>query len=347
MNLRRNRPPALRPAASVPQIPEFADIKAAAVRIAPHLNRTPVWRSLPLDALTGAQLFFKREDLQEPGSFKARGAASAVFSLGPGCEKSGVITHSSGNHGAALAFAARLRSIPATVIMPEGAMAAKRRAVRRYGGRIEDCANSAAARAEKLRRLQRASGAEFIHPYNDPRVIAGQGTCAVELLEQAAGLDAIVAPVGGGGLLSGTCLTAAAAKPPVPVFGAEPEQADDACRSLSAGRIVADDAPDTIADGLRTPLLNLTWQVVSRRTSAILTVSEKEIVAAMEMFARASGVLIEPSSAVALAAVHRHREKFSGMRVGVIVTGGNVELAGLPDWAAEKLRRIPLPRVEN
>ena len=243
MNLRKNFPPAPLQAPSGTQVPDFSDIRAAAARIAPYLKRTPVRRSLSLDASMGAQLFFKCENRQESGSFKARGAANAVFSLGPGCEKAGVITHSSGNHGAALAFAAGLRGIPATVIMPQGAVAAKRRAVRRHGGRIVVCGNSASARADKLKQLQRASGAEFIHPYNDPRVIAGQGTCALELLEQTQGLDAIVAPVGGGGLLSGTCLTAAAVRPRLQVFGAEPEQADDACRSLAAGHIIADDAP--------------------------------------------------------------------------------------------------------
>ncbi len=326
------------PAPSTARIPDFADVEAAAARIAPCVKRTPVWRSQPLDALAGARLFFKCEDRQVTGSFKARGAASAVFSLGPGFEEAGVITHSSGNHGAALAFAAGQRGMPATVIMPEGAVSAKRRAVRRFGGRIVECGNSAAARADRLEQLRWETGAEFIHPYNDPRVIAGQGTCALELLEQTGGLDAIVAPVGGGGLLSGACLTAETVSPQTQVFGAEPEQADDACRSLAAGHIVADDAPDTIADGLRTPLLALTWQVVSRRAAAILTVSEQEIVEAMAVFARASGRLVEASSSVALAAVCRHRKTFRGKRVGVIVTGGNVEVAALPDWARDRLR---------
>ncbi|MCY3880217.1 MAG: threonine/serine dehydratase [Rhodobacteraceae bacterium] len=296
-----------------------ADIQAAADRIAGYLRPTPVCRSAIIDTIAGTELVFKCEDSQPPGSFKVRGALNAVLSLGR--QDAGVITHSSGNHGAALAYAAGMRGFPAVIVMPEGALETKRQAVARFGGQVIECGNSAAERASVTESLRRRSGAEFIHPYNDWRVIAGQASCAIEFLHQVSDLDAIIVPVGGGGLLSGTCLAAAGRG--IRVFGAEPEQAGDAARSVECGRIIAYDSPQTIADGLRTPLLEKTWEVIAAHSPTMLTVSEAGILDAMALFARHSGRSVEPSSAVALAAVIRHREQFSDIKTGVILTGGN------------------------
>ena len=310
------------------RIPEFDDVLAAHERIAPHVHRTPVLTSRALDAMTGAALHFKCENFQKTGAFKARGASNAVFGLAEAEAAGGVATHSSGNHGQALAWAAGRRGIPCHVVMPDDAVAAKKRAVMGYGGRIVECAFP--AREAALARVLEETGAAFVHPYNDPRVIAGQATCAGELAEQAGPLDAVIAPIGGGGLISGTCLALSAIAPRTEVYAAEPERADDAARSLRAGRIVADEAPETVADGLRAQLRELTWHFVSTRVARILTVSEGEIVDAMKLAWTRLKVVIEPSSAVPLAAILKNRPVFAGRRVGVVLTGGNVDPDRLP-----------------
>ncbi len=239
-------------------VPSYDDVLRAHERIAPHIHLTPVMTSGSLDDRAGAELFFKCENFQRTGAFKARGAANAVFSLSDREARRGVATHSSGNHAQALSYAAARRGIPCHAVMPRTALPAKKRAVTAYGGHVVECEPSFSARKETFARVQRETGADFVHPYDDARVIAGQATCARELIEQVSGLDAVVAPIGGGGMVSGTCLTLSDAGPTTEVYAAEPEQADDAARSLRAGRIVADDEPDTVADGLRTPLSPLT-----------------------------------------------------------------------------------------
>ncbi|GAB4385687.1 beta-hydroxyaspartate dehydratase BhcB [Albidovulum sp.] len=311
-------------------IPTYEDMLAAHERIRPHIRRTPVRTSDYLNEVTGAQLFFKCENFQEPGAFKIRGAANAVFGLGEAQAKKGVATHSSGNHASCLSYAAMRRGIPCHVVMPRTAPQAKKDTVRRYGGKITECEPSTSAREAAFARVQAETGADFVHPYNDPRVIAGQGTCAREFLEQTDGLDIVMAPIGGGGMISGTCLTVATLAPETRVIAAEPEQADDACRSFRAGRIIADDAPKSIADGLLVPLRELTWHFVSTRVADILTASEGEIVEAMKLAWKHLRVVIEPSSAVPLATILKTPDRFAGKRVGVILTGGNVDLDRLP-----------------
>ncbi|SFD82675.1 beta-hydroxyaspartate dehydratase BhcB [Roseivivax sediminis] len=323
---------------SAMQIPTYEDMLAAHDRIRPHIRRTPVLTSDYLDEITGAQLFFKCENLQEPGAFKVRGASNAVFGLDDEQAKLGVATHSSGNHALCLSYAAGRRGIPCNVVMPRTAPQAKKDAVRRYGGRVTECEPSTSSREEVFAKVQAETGGEFVHPYNDPRVIAGQGTCSKELMEQMAerdggGLDIVTAPIGGGGMISGTCLTLSTLAPETQIIAAEPEQADDAMRSFKAGHIIADDAPDTIADGLKVPLKDLTWHFVSNHVSDILTASEEEIVEAMKITWKYLRVVMEPSCAVPLAVILKNKERFAGKRVGVVVTGGNVDLDRLP-WMA-------------
>ena len=311
-------------------IPTYDDVLAAHERIAPHIHRTPVLTSSFLNKLTGAELFFKCENFQKAGAFKVRGASNAVFGLADERAALGVATHSSGNHALSLSYAAGRRGIPCHVVMPRTAPQAKKDAVRGYGGRITECEPSTSSREAVFAEVQAATGADFVHPYNDPRVVAGQATCSREMLEQVEGLEAIVAPIGGGGMVSGTCLTCSAIAPDVAVWGAEPAQADDAARSLAAGRIIADDAPQTVADGLKVPLKDLTWHFVSRHVAGILTAEEGEIVDAMRLTWARMKIVIEPSCAVPLAVILKNPETFRGKRVGVVVTGGNVDLDRLP-----------------
>ncbi|MCY4006115.1 MAG: pyridoxal-phosphate dependent enzyme [Rhodobacteraceae bacterium] len=312
------------------QIPDWQDVTAAHERIAPHIRRTEILTNDALDAQTGAQLFFKCESLQPPGAFKVRGATNAVFGLDEAAAKKGVATHSSGNHALCLSYAAGRRGIPCNVVMPHTAPQAKKDAVIGYGGKITECEPSTSSREEVFAKVQAATGGDFVHPYNDPRVIAGQATCSREFLEQVDDLDILVAPIGGGGMISGTCLTVSSIATNVQIFAAEPEQADDAMRSLKAGRIIADDAPDTIADGLKVPLKELTWHFVSRYVADILTASEQEIIDAMKISWKRLKVVIEPSCAVPLAIILKNPDIFAGKRVGVIITGGNVDLDKLP-----------------
>lgn len=314
-------------------IPTFDDMLAAHERIKPHVRCTPIRTSDYLNELVGAELFFKCENFQEAGAFKVRGASNAVFGLTDAQAKKGVCTHSSGNHALSLAWAAGRRGIPCNVVMPRTAPQAKKDAVRRYGGTITECEPSTSSREAVFAQVQAATGGEFVHPYNDPRVIAGQGTCSRELIEQVGsiqGLNAVFAPIGGGGMISGTCLTLSTLAPQVKVFAAEPEQADDAYRSFKAGHIIADDAPVTVADGLKVPLKELTWHFVQRHVSDIFTASEQEIVDAMKLAWKHLRVVMEPSSAVPLAVILKHKARFAGQRLGVIVTGGNVDLDTLP-----------------
>ncbi|WP_024927670.1 MULTISPECIES: beta-hydroxyaspartate dehydratase BhcB [unclassified Mesorhizobium] len=312
------------------RIPTIGDMLTARGRIAPYCHCTPVLTSRLLDVLTGAQLYFKCENFQKAGAFKARGASNAVFGLSKDKAKKGVATHSSGNHGTCLAYAAGRRGIPCTVVMPRTAPQAKKDAVKGYGARIVECEPSTSSREAVFAEVVAETGAEFVHPYNDHRVIAGQATCVAELMEQVEGLDAVVAPIGGGGMVSGTCLTLLSLAPKVKVFAAEPEKADDAYRSFKAGYIIADDAPDTVADGLKVPLKDLTWHFVSRYVSDIHTASEQEIVDAMKLIWKRLKIVMEPSSALPLATILKHPEVFAGKRIGVIVTGGNVDLERLP-----------------
>ncbi len=311
-------------------IPTFDDMLAAHERIKPHIHRTPVLTSNFLDALTGAKLFFKCENFQKAGVFKARGASNAVFGLPDDMLDKGVATHSSGNHALSLSYAAGRRGIPCTVVMPRTAPQAKKDAVKGYGGRIVECEPSTSSREATFAEVVKETGAEFVHPYNDHRVIAGQGTCSRELIEQAPDLDAVIAPIGGGGMISGTCLTLSNLAPTMEIYAAEPEQADDAARSFRAGRIIADDAPETVADGLKVPLKELTWHFVSNHVTDILTASEQEIVDAMKLIWKRMKFVMEPSSAVPLATILKNKNIFAGKRVGVIITGGNVDLDRLP-----------------
>lgn len=312
------------------EIPTFDDALAARARIADHVHVTPVMTSRFLNELTGAELFFKCENLQKAGAFKARGASNAVFGLTDAQAAKGVATHSSGNHGTCLSYAAGRRGIPCTVVMPRTAPQAKKDAVRGYGGRVVECEPSTSSREAVFAQVVAESRAEFVHPYNDPRVIAGQATCSMELIEQVAGLDAVVAPIGGGGMISGTCLALSHLAPGVKIFAAEPKQADDAARSFRAGHIIADDAPETVADGLKVPLKELTWHFVQKHVSDILVAEEDEIVEAMKLIWKRMKLVMEPSSAVPLAVILKNRALFQGKRVGVIVTGGNVDLDKLP-----------------
>ncbi len=306
------------------------DMLAARDRIAPHVHRTPVLTSEYLNALTGAELYFKCENFQKAGAFKVRGACNAVFGLTEEMAARGVATHSSGNHALSLSYAAGRRGIPCHVVMPHTAPQAKKDAVRGYGGIITECEPSTTSREAVFAEVQARTGAEFVHPYNDPRVIAGQATCSAELIEQVEGLDAVIAPIGGGGMVSGCCLTLSNLAPGVKIYAAEPEQADDAARSFRAGHIIADDAPVTVADGLKVPLKENTWHFVSHYVTDILTASEEEIIEAMKLTWARMKIVIEASCAVPLATLVKNRDIFAGRRVGVIITGGNVDLDRLP-----------------
>ncbi|MFA8442180.1 beta-hydroxyaspartate dehydratase BhcB [Yoonia sp.] len=311
-------------------IPTYQDMLDAHERIKPHINHTPIRTSDYLNELTGAQLFFKCENFQEPGAFKVRGASNAVFGLTDEQARNGVATHSSGNHASCLSYAAMRRGIPCNVVMPRTAPQAKKDTVRRYGGVITECEPSTTSREETFARVQAETGGDFVHPYNDPRVIAGQGTCSKEFMEQVEGLEMMVAPIGGGGMISGTCLTLSTLAPEVQIIASEPEQADDAYRSFKAGHIIADDAPQTIADGLLVPLKERTWHFVSNYVTDIYTASEEEIIDAMKITWKHLRIVMEASCAVPLATILKNKEKFAGKRVGVIITGGNVDLDKLP-----------------
>jgi threonine dehydratase len=311
------------------------DVRAARSRIEGKIRRTPVLQSSTLDSLLGARLFFKCENFQRAGVFKSRGAFNSVFSLSEAAARRGVVTSSSGNHAAAISLAARTRGIRAYIAMPKNALKSKVAAVRRYGGQIiwVDAVGDTPTTEEydaTVARVHTETQASLVHPYNDRRTIAGQGTCALEFLEECSELDCILAPVGGGGLLSGTALAAKASPRVTRVIGCEPLMADDAQRSLRAGEIVPQLAPRTIADGLRTSLGDLTFAIISKGVEDIVTVAEDSIVEAMRLAWSILKIVIEPSSAVPLAALLERRIPVERKNVGVILTGGNVDIDRLP-----------------
>ncbi len=308
----------------------FNAIREAAARIAPHICRTPVLRCVRLEEQLEAEVFFKCENFQEMGAFKLRGASNAIFSLPEADVSKGVATHSSGNHGTAVALAAKRRGVPACVVMPENASAYKKRAVAEYGAHIIYCESTQQGREAALASYVQKTGAALVHPYNDPVVMAGQGTAALELHEDVPDLQLILAPVGGGGLLSGTAVATRALRPDCKVMGVEPRAADDAWRSLKAGHIETVPQPDTIADGLRATLGMLTFAVIRDEADGILLVSEEAIIAAMRFVWERMKIIIEPSSAVVVAALQEGLVEVKGRRVGVILTGGNVDLDRLP-----------------
>jgi threonine dehydratase len=307
-------------------------LREAENRIRPYAHRTPVLTSSYLDERSGAELLFKCENFQRIGAFKFRGATNAVFSLAPEELERGVVAHSSGNHAQALALAARLRGTRATIVMPTTASAVKVAAVRGYGAEVVSCQPTVEDREQETERVLRETGGTLIHPYNDRRIIAGQATAAMELLEQVEGLDLVLAPVGGGGLLSGTTLAAHHFSPSTRVIGVEPAAADDAYRSLEVGEIQPSIDPKTIADGLLTSLGDLTFAVISELTDRIVTVSEEAIVEVMRTVWERMKIIIEPSAAVPVAAILAGQLDPAGQRVGIILSGGNVDLDRLP-WS--------------
>ncbi len=310
--------------------PTLIEIQQAAERIKPYIHRTPVFTSSSLNHMVQADLFFKCENFQKVGAFKFRGACNAVFSLSESEARRGVATHSSGNHAAALALAAQRRGIPAFIVMPKTAPEVKKAAVAGYGGKIVFCEPTLAAREATLAKIVEETGATFIHPYNDPRVIAGQGTATLELLAEVPELDIIMTPVGGGGLLSGTAIVASELSPTTQVIGTEPEGADDAYRSLQEGRIVPSIQPHTIADGLLTSLGDLTFAILQKYVQKIVTVSEKAIITGMRHVWERMKIIIEPSAAVPVGALFERKIDFTGKRIGIILSGGNVDLDRLP-----------------
>ena len=310
----------------------IAEVRGAARRIAGAAHRTPVATCATLDRLAGRSLYFKCEHLQKVGAFKFRGATNAVALFGEERAARGVVTHSSGNHAQALALAARRRGVPAHIVMPTSAPAVKRAAVEGYGARVIPCAPTLQAREDTTARVLTETGGSLVHPYDDPHVIAGQGTAALELLEDVPGLDAILAPVGGGGLMAGTCVATRGAAPGVRLWGSEPAGADDAARSLAAGRLIPQTAPNTVADGLLTSLGERTWPILRDHLEGILTATDEAIIHAMRLLWERAKLLVEPSAAVPLAALLSgglagHPEI---RRVGIILSGGNVQVDRLP-----------------
>ncbi|WP_206861858.1 pyridoxal-phosphate dependent enzyme [Lysobacter changpingensis] len=315
-------------AASV--LPVFDDVLAAAARIAPHAHVTPVLRSRTLDAMAGCELHFKTEHLQRAGAFKFRGACNAIWSLDEATAARGVVTHSSGNHGAALALAARTRGVACHVVVPEGAVAAKLAAIEAHGATLHRCAPTIAAREARCAELQAELGAELVHPYTDPRVIAGQGTAALELLCSPERFDAVIVPVGGGGLAAGTALSVAARSPGTRLFLAEPSGAAETFASLQRGERVTDFTPDTVCDGLRGTLGAINFRMLRDHHAQVLTVDDAATIAAMRLFWQRTKQIVEPSSATVLAAVLANPALFAGQRVGVVLSGGNVDPDTLP-----------------
>lgn len=306
------------------------DIRQAARRIKPYIHRTPVLTNESLNQQVGAQVFLKCENLQKIGAFKFRGACNAVYSLTDEEAARGVCTHSSGNHAQAVALAARMRGIPAYIVIPNNAPSVKKNAVAGYGGLITFCEPTLEARESTLDRIRLDTGANVVHPFNDERVIAGQGTAAVELLEDVPDLDVIITPIGGGGLISGTSIAATEIKKGIRVIGGEPEMADDAFRSMKAGEIIPSTNPKSIADGLLSSLGSITFPIIQKNVEQIVTVSEAGMIASMKFVGERAKIIIEPSSAVAIGVLWEKKIDLSGLKVGVIISGGNVDLEKLP-----------------
>jgi threonine dehydratase len=310
--------------------PDLQALCEARERISARIHPTPVVTCTSLDEMAGARLYFKCENLQKTGSFKIRGAANAVFSLTEEEARCGVAAPSSGNHAAALALAARWRGIPAWLVMPSNSSSAKRRAVEAYGGRVTECEPTVTSREQAATDVVRRTGARLIHPYNDPRVIAGQGTAALELLEAVPDLDVILAPVSGGGLLSGTAIAAKGLRPQIRVIGAEPRHADDAFRSLQSGRIEPASPLETIADGLRATLCPLTFSILREHVDEVSLAGEDEILLSMRLIWERAKLVVEPSGAVAACPALMRRIGAEGTKVGIILSGGNLDLSNLP-----------------
>src|SRR5215831_18431652 len=322
------------------QAPSWEAISEAHARIVPRIHRTPIFTSASFDVLAGTRLFFKCENLQKTGSFKIRGAANAVLSLSKEEAAQGIVTQSSGNHGAAVACAAAWRGLPAYIVMPRNAPKVKIQAIEAYGGRITFCEASVSSRKEVCDRVQAETGAHLVHPYDDDRIIAGQATAAKEFLEEMPDLDAVFAPVSGGGLLSGTCLGAKGIRKDIRIIGCEPARADDAYRSLTTGTLQSQDSSDTIADGLRASLSPRTFAILRRQVERILLVTEEEIISTARLVWERMKIIVEPSSAVALAPLLKPgvigsldlpaRPDGRPPKLGVIFSGGNVDLNALP-----------------
>jgi len=311
-------------------IPRFKDIQEAHNRIQPFIHRTPVLSSSGINEMFNCEISFKCENFQKVGAFKFRGATNAVRQLNDNESSNGVATHSSGNHAAALALAAKQLGVPAYIVMPENAPDIKKKAVQGYGAEITYCKPTLQAREETLEVVQKRTGATFIHPYDNFNVICGQGTAAKELLEDVSGLDIVMAPIGGGGLMSGTLISAKSMNPEIKVYGAEPLNADDAYRSFNKGELILAGPPNTIADGLLTSLSPFTFQIIKQNINEIFTAKEDNIVLAMRIIWERMKIIVEPSSAVPLASIIENQELFKGKKVGIIVSGGNVDLNNLP-----------------
>ncbi len=315
--------------------PDRDTLLAAFQRVRPHARRTPVLTSTTFDDMTGGRLFFKCENFQKGGAFKFRGAVNSVFSLTDEQAGRGVATHSSGNHAQAVALAARMRGIPAVIVMPENAPQVKVNAVKGYGAEVVFCPSTLKDREESLRKVVDRTGAEFIHPSNDLRVIAGQSTATIELLEEVGDLDIVLGPVGGGGLMSGTSLAVRHFGKGQKVIGCEPAAADDAYRSFQGGRLVFPEHPDTVADGLRTSLGSNTFPILCENMTDIVLVEEDQIIDAMKLVWERMKIVIEPSSAVPVAAVLKGIVNVKDLKAGIILSGGNVDLDALP-WYKER-----------
>ena len=315
--------------------PTIDEIRQAADRIRPYAHRTPVITCASLNHHTGAKLFLKCENFQKTGAFKFRGACNAVFALSDTEVTHGVATHSSGNFAQALALAARLRNIPAYIVMPDNSTAVKKAAVMEYGGQITFCKPTLDARDITLEQVVRETSSVFVHPFDNTQVIAGQGTAALEFLEDVPELDVIIAPLGGGGLLSGSAICVTELSPQIRILGAEPDMADDGYRSMQAGHIIPSVNPQTVADGLLTSLSELTFSIIRTRVEQIVTVSETGIIAAMRYIWERAKIIIEPSAAVPIGALLEHKINLTNLRVGVLLSGGNVDLDRLP-WQEQQ-----------
>lgn len=310
--------------------PSLIEIKQAHIRIQPFIHRTPLLTSQAINEIADAELYFKCENFQKVGAFKARGAANAVSKLGEEAKKNGVATHSSGNHAAALARAASVAGIPAYIVMPSNAPEIKKKAVKGYGGKIIECEPTLQARETTLDEVVKETGATFIHPYDNYDVIEGQATCALEMWEEGIAFDVLMAPVGGGGLLGGTALSTHYLSPDTKIIAGEPEGADDAFRSFQAKKLIPMQGPKTIADGLLTSLGKLNFEIILKHVDDIVTVSDEEIISAMRLIYERMKIVIEPSCAVPLAALLKNKKHFEDQKVGIILSGGNVDLAKLP-----------------
>ncbi|TRZ82926.1 MAG: threonine/serine dehydratase [Sediminibacterium sp.] len=311
-------------------------VELAAKTIEPYIHRTPVLTSKSINELTGIDFYFKCENFQKIGAFKIRGGMNATLSLSPAQLKNGIATHSSGNHAQALAYAAKTLGIKAYIVMPESSPQVKVDAVRGYGAEVIICESNQAAREAALEKIVAETGAEFIHPYDDYRVITGQATCVIELIEEVPTLDVVITPVGGGGLLSGTCLGAQFFKPGLKVYGGEPEGAADAVLSIKSGKVEKAPFINTIADGLLTTLSEQTLGIIKQHVTDILLVSEEEIIAALRLVYERMKIIVEPSCVVPFAAAMRNAHLFKGKKVGIILTGGNVDLTKFGTWFPAK-----------